>query len=87
MTEAEKWIRKSAEQGHHKAQYEMGLLYRDGVAVKKDAKLAYMWLDLAGKQDHIGAQQAREELAKKMRAEDIAAAKLLVASWQPVQPK
>ena len=50
--------RKSAEQGHHKAEYELGLLYRDGIAVKKDSKEAYMWLELAAKQDHVGAQQA-----------------------------
>ena len=86
MKLAEQWIRKSAEQGHHKAEYELGLLYRDGIAVKKDSKEAYMWLELAAKQDHVGAQQARDALAKTMKAEEIAAAKLAASNWQAKLP-
>ena len=83
---AESWIRKSANQGHHKAQYEMGLLYRDGIAVKKDMKEAYMWLELAAKQDHVGAKEARDAMAKTMKAEDIAHAKLAASNWHAVLP-
>jgi TPR repeat protein len=83
---AESWIRKSAEQGHHKAEYEMGMLYRDGIAVKKDAKEAYMWFELAAKQDHVFAQQARDALAKTMKAEEIAAAKLAASNWHAKLP-
>jgi TPR repeat protein len=83
---AESWIRKSAEQGHHKAEYEMGMLYRDGIAVKKDAKEAYMWFELAAKQNHEGAKLAADTLAKTMKAEDIAAAKLAASNWQAKLP-
>ena len=46
-----------------------------------------MWFDLAAKQEHVGAQQARESLAKTMKAEDIAAAKLASSSWMAKLPE
>ena len=41
------WYRKPAEQGDAKAQYNLGLLYRDGQGVPQDWAEAYFWLDLA----------------------------------------
>jgi len=64
----------------------MGMLYRDGIAVKKDSKEAYMWFELAAKQDHVGAAQARDAMAKTMKAEDIAAAKLAASNWHAKLP-
>ncbi len=43
-----------------------------------------MWLELAARQEHQGAILARDALAKTMKAEDIAAAKLQASSWKPV---
>jgi len=61
-------------------------LYRDGIAVKKDTKEAYMWFELAAKQDHVGAAKARDEMAKTMKAEDIAVAKLAASNWHAKLP-
>jgi TPR repeat protein len=54
--------------------------------VKKDAKEAYMWFELAAKQEHVGAKQAADALAKTMKAEEIAAAKLAASSWHAKLP-
>ena len=45
-----------------------------------------MWLELAAKQDHVGAQQARDVLVKTMKAEDIAKGKLAANSWHAKLP-
>lgn len=42
--EAAAMWRKAADLGHARAQNGLGLLYRDGVGVKKDAKEAVRWL-------------------------------------------
>ena len=41
--EAVKWWRKSAEQGNARAQYCLGIAYRDGVGVPQDYAEAVMW--------------------------------------------
>lgn len=81
MKEGEKWVRQSAEQGHHKAQYAMGILYQHGLGVKKNNTDAYMWFELAAQQSHVGAQQARDKLAKTMKPKEIASAKLAAREW------
>jgi TPR repeat protein len=40
-----KWYRLAAEQGHAKAQYNLGLMYYNGEGVPEDYVIAYMWWD------------------------------------------
>ncbi len=56
------------------------------MGIPKDAKQAYVWLELAAKDNHEGARVAREDLSKLMTAEDIANAKLAASEWQPKFP-
>jgi TPR repeat protein len=43
IKQAVDWFRKAAEQGHAKAQYQLGELYRKGQGVEQDFKLAAKW--------------------------------------------
>ena len=47
-----------AEQGHAKAQYNLGNMYRRGDGVPQDYKTAAKWWRLAAEQGHAGAQSA-----------------------------
>jgi TPR repeat protein len=55
-TEAYKWYRKAAEQGHVLSQYKMGYLLSSGWGIKQDKKEAFSWYIKAAKQGYSPAQ-------------------------------
>lgn len=55
-TEAVKWLRKAATEGHVKAQYNLGVIYSKGAGIEKDIYAAANWFYLAAEQDHPKAQ-------------------------------
>ena len=56
--EAVKWYRKAADQGNAKAQYDLGVCYRDGVGVTMDAAEAVKWFNKAVDKGSADAQDA-----------------------------
>ena len=54
--EAFKWWSLSAEQGYAEAQFNLGLMYADGLGVAKDYAEAIKWLKLAAEQKFEAAQ-------------------------------
>ena len=50
------WYLLAAKQGHARAQYNLGLMYRDGYGVPQDHKTAVKWLRLAAEQGNASAQ-------------------------------
>ncbi len=57
-----KHIRPLAEQGHLKAQFFLGLMYKDGDGVSKDADEARYWLRKAAEVGHLDAQDRLGDL-------------------------
>ena len=55
-TEAVKWYRRAAEQGHEEAQYDLGFMYQYGKGVEKDDEEAMKWYLSAAGQKHAYAQ-------------------------------
>ena len=55
-TEAVKWYRKAAEQGHTRAQFNLGFCYDEGQGVTQDYYEAVKWYRKAAEQGHAGAQ-------------------------------
>ena len=64
--QAEKWIRKAAEQGLPEAQISLATLYAEGKAVKQDYEQAYFWSKLSEKE---GVRQSSEAVANQVSAE------------------
>jgi len=54
--EAAYYFRRSAEQGHAAAQYNMGLLHLSGRGIRKDHREAARWFYLSAEQDYPRAQ-------------------------------
>ena len=54
-----------------------------GLPVERDLVEAYMWLDLAVKQDHRGALKTRGAIAKQLSPSEIDEAEKRVANWKP----
>ena len=59
-TEAIKWWRKAAEQGHARASYWVGVMYEVGRGVPKDDAEADKWYCLAVQRGYNGTQEGRE---------------------------
>jgi TPR repeat protein len=49
-------LKKDAGQNNTYAQYELGLLYREGKVVPQDSTICAFWLEKAGEQDNVRAQ-------------------------------
>lgn len=63
------WFEKAARQGLADAQYQLGIMYQNGV--HPDKVKAYAWIILATQQDHKKALSAKKDLRKKMTSRDI----------------
>jgi peptidoglycan hydrolase-like protein with peptidoglycan-binding domain len=70
-----------ADRGDPRAQRLVGLLYRDGLGVRKDQIRAYMWFDLAAQRNQYGAADLRDQLAQRMLPWQVDEAKKMVAAW------
>jgi len=81
--DAVNWYRKSAEQGHAKAQNSLGRMYAEGVGVTQNDLLAYMWFSLAAAQGEANAAKGRDLVESKMTPAEIAAARKLTSEWRP----
>jgi len=55
-TAAANWYRRAAEQGRADAQHLLGLMYRDGAGVERDATQAVAWYRKAAAQGNADAQ-------------------------------
>ena len=69
LTEAVKWYRKAAEQGHDGAQYKLGLSYQNGKGVPKSDTDAYIWLNISAENGApLNGRGKAGELADGIRA-------------------
>lgn len=78
---AHRELQPLADKGDPRAQRLVGLMYRDGVGVRKDDIRAYMWFELAARRGQYGAADLRDELAQRMPAWQIAEARKMAAAW------
>ncbi len=70
-----------AEQGDADAQYNLGLMYKDGQSDSQDYVQAYMWLNLAAKKGHEDAKYDRTDVGGKLTKDQIAEAEGLAREW------
>jgi hypothetical protein len=83
--QAVQWYRRSAEQNYTAAQIKLGAAYVLGSGVSRNLVQAYMWLSLASEKEGEGqaaARQGRDELERKMTAEQLSEARRLAAQWK-----
>ena len=87
-TEAAKWVRLAAEQGHAGAQNNLGFMYDHGQGVARDQVKGLMWYSLAAArfppgEDRDTAVRNREIVERKMTPEQITEAERLAREWKP----
>ena len=76
------WYRRAANQGYPSAQFNLGMMYITGKGVARDYVTAYTFISLAVANGLAGVEIARDQLAERMTAEQIAEAQRRVREWK-----
>jgi localization factor PodJL len=85
---AAKWFRKAADYGLSDSQYNLGILYGRGIGMEPNLPEAYKWFTLAARDGDKESANKRDDVAGRMDAKSLAAAKLAVQAFVPMdQPE
>jgi localization factor PodJL len=80
---AAQWFRKAAERGIADSQFNLGILYARGIGVEQNLPEAFKWFSLAAAQGDADAGGKRDDVAKRLDPQSLAAAKLAIQTFTP----
>jgi localization factor PodJL len=78
---ASQWFRKAADRGVADSQYNLGILYARGIGVEQNLAESFKWFSLAAAQGDADAAHKRDDIAKRLDAQSLAAAKLAIQTF------
>ena len=77
------WFRKAADRGVADSQFNLGILYARGIGVEQNLAESFKWFSLAAAQGDADAGRKRDDIAKRLDAQSLAAAKLAIQTFTP----
>lgn len=80
---ASQWFRKAAERGVADSQFNLGILYARGIGVEQNLAESYKWFSLAAAQGDTDSARKRDDVAKRLDPQSLAAAKLATQTFTP----
>ena len=80
---ASQWFRKAAERGVADSQFNLGILYARGIGVEQNLAESFKWFSLAAAQGDVDAGNKRDDVAKRLDPQSLAAAKLAIQTFTP----
>jgi localization factor PodJL len=80
---ASQWFRKAADHGVADSQFNLGILYARGIGVEQNLAESFKWFSLAAAQGDADAGRKRDDLASRLDAQSLAAAKLAIQTFTP----
>jgi localization factor PodJL len=81
------WFRKAADRGVADSQFNLGILYARGIGVEQNLAESFKWFSLAAAQGDADSVRKRDDIAKRLDAQSLAAAKLAIQTFTPeLQP-
>jgi localization factor PodJL len=84
---ASQWFRKAADRGVADSQFNLGILYARGIGVEQNLAESFKWFSLAAAQGDADAARKRDDVAKRLDPQSLAAAKLAIQTFMPeLQP-
>jgi len=90
-SEAVRWFRLAAEQGHAFGQGNLGFMYLHGLGVAQDSSAAYMWFSLsllgAADEERDRWVTSRDRVAGELTADQLAEADRRVHEGQAAHPR
>jgi localization factor PodJL len=78
---ASQWFRKAADRGVADSQYNLGILYARGIGVDQNLAESFKWFSLAAAQGDADAGRKRDDIAKRLDPQSLAAAKLAIQTF------
>ena len=82
---AVQWFRKAADRGVADSQFNLGILYARGIGVEQNLAESFKWFSLAAAQGDADAARKRDDIAKRLDVQSLAAAKLAIQTFTPEQ--
>jgi localization factor PodJL len=82
-TGAAQWFRKAADRGVADSQFNLGILYARGIGVEQNLAESFKWFSLAAAQGDADAAGKRDDVAKRLDEQSLAAAKLAIQTFTP----
>jgi localization factor PodJL len=80
---ASQWFRKAADRGVADSQFNLGILYARGIGVEQNLAESFKWFSLAAAQGDADSGRKRDDIAKRLDAQSLAAAKLAIQTFMP----
>ena len=80
---ASTWFRKAADRGVADSQFNLGILYARGIGVEQNLAESYKWFSLAAAQGDADAGRKRDDIAKRLDVQSLAAARLAIQTFTP----
>jgi localization factor PodJL len=81
--QASQWFRKAADRGVADSQFNLGILYARGIGVEQNLAESFKWFSLAAAQGDADAARKRDDIAKRLDVQSLAAAKLAIQTFTP----
>jgi localization factor PodJL len=81
--DASQWFRKAADRGVPDSQFNLGILYARGIGVEQNLAESFKWFSLAAAQGDADSSRKRDDIAKRLDAQSLAAAKLAIQTFTP----
>ena len=80
---ASQWFRKAADRGVADSQFNLGILYARGIGVEQNLAESFKWFSLAAAQGDADSGRKRDDIAKRLDPQSLAAAKLAIQTFTP----
>jgi localization factor PodJL len=77
------WFRKAADRGVADSQFNLGILYARGIGVEQNLAESFKWFSLAAAQGDADASRKRDDIAKRLDVQSLAAARLAIQTFTP----
>lgn len=78
---AAQWFRKAAERGVADSQFNLAVLYARGIGVEQNLAESYKWFSLAAAQGDAESGRKRDDVAKRLDPQSLAAARLAIQTF------
>jgi localization factor PodJL len=78
---ASQWFRKAAERGVADSQFNLAVLYARGMGVEQNLAESFKWFSLAAAQGDADSARKRDDIAKRLDSQSLAAARLAIQTF------
>lgn len=79
---AARWFEEAAGRGLGDSQFNLAILHQSGLGVERDLTKAYTWFGIAARNGDKTASERQAQIARQLKAVDIARADQAVAAWR-----